>query len=307
MTTSDPAPQHVCRSFGGRLVLMVEVPTSHARPDAVHRLVEREDFIGGWYGADRYMSMQTEHGSGRIDSLVYAPCARLTSDAIDAAIGVGIDAGHADVESLGVTTSEDPIRRALREAGYLREHHRFRDPELDRFAHLARRHGLEMAWSGSATMPYTLSQILTKAISLSADVFRALYYNNSVTPVNTATTALTSEVNGTGSAFQTANEQTTSGNYTQGTGMAVNTPAVTQNYNAQGANTVSFTAASITSATSFTSLAAGLYGMVVADTTVPGTGVSYIVSYNYFGGQQLVTAGTFAVTINANGIATYTC
>jgi hypothetical protein len=250
MRTTDDAPQHVCAGLDGRKALLVQVKRLGDTPDARHVLCEREDFIGGWYGADRYMSVRTDHGDGSNDVLVYLP-----------------------------TVYHD-----------LRAHE-----------------GPQMAWSTSAAMPYSLTQTLQKLINLSGDTFKALYYNNSVTPVNTATTAATSEVNGSGSAFQTANEQTTSGTYTQGTGMAINTPAITQNYNSQGNNTVSFTATSITSATSFTSLASGLYGMVVADTTVPGSGVSYIISYHYFGGQQLVTAGTFAVTINANGFVTYTC
>ena len=244
--TADDAPMHVCAGLQGRKALFVPVRKIGDKPDAIHRLQEREDFIGGWYGADRYMSLRTDHGDGSNDVLVYAPTAFIDG----------------------------------------------REPE-----------GPQMAWSASAAMPYTHSQILAKAISLSADTFKVLYYNNSVAPINTATTALTSEVNQTGCAFQTTNEQTTSGNYTAGTGMAVNTPAITQNYNSQGNNTVSFTATSITSATSFTSLGAGLYGMIVVDTTVS----NYIISYNYFGGQQLVTAGTFAVTINANGLVTYTC
>ena len=244
--TSESAPMHVCAGLDGRKALFVEVPKIDAKPAAIHRLQEREDFMGGWYGADRYMSVRTDHADGRNDILVYAPTAFIDG--------------------------RDPV-------------------------------GPQMAWSASAAMPYTHSQILAKAISLSADTFKALYYNNSVTPVNTATTALTSELNQTGCAFQTANEQTTSGNYTAGTGMAVNTPAITQNYNSQGNNTVSFTATSITSATTFTTISGGVYGMIIVDTTVS----NYIVCYNYFGGAATVSTGTLAVTINANGLVTYTC
>lgn len=291
--TDDDAPMHVCSGLDGRVALLVSVPKPDVRPDARHVLLEREVSVEELHclvEPDRYMSVRTDHGDGHNDALVYIvpPNIDLSGMNLGAAIQVGARAAEMKARVRGMEE---------------RFHHQFHDVDLDRAAHLARKIHAEMAFSTSAIMPYTLGQCLVKAISLTADTFKAMYYNNTVVPVNTASTAATSEPNGASSAFQTANEQTTSGTgtvYTQGTGMAVNTPAVNQS-----TNVLTFTATSITSPLVFTTIAAGLYGMVITDQTVvvaPGM----IATYNTFGGQQLVTAGTFAVTF-ASGFGTYTC
>lgn len=82
--------------------------------------------------------------------------------------------------------------------------------------------------------------------------------------------------------------------YTAG-GVSVTSPTWTQT-----SNKVKFTSAGTPQWTTATFTA---YGCLVYDTTKLTEGLSY----NYFGGAQQVTAGTFTITWNATGIALFTC
>jgi hypothetical protein len=44
----------------------------------------------------------------------------------------------------------------------------------------------------------------------------------------------------------------------------------------------------------------------VYDTTVGAAATHPGISFNYFGGSQVVTSGTFTINWNASGIATFT-
>lgn len=67
---------HPCPAVGGVTVPLVEVATLDAKPDAVHRIVEREDYIGD-SSASRVAAIRTDHGDGSNDCTVLAPTARV--------------------------------------------------------------------------------------------------------------------------------------------------------------------------------------------------------------------------------------
>ena len=114
-----------------------------------------------------------------------------------------------------------------------------------------------------------------------------------MTPDRTVTTAALTEYNGAASQWVTANESS-------GTGYTAGGTAVTPVTWTQSSNVVTFTSSGSPQWTGATITA---YGCLVYDTTVNNEGLSF----NYFGGQQVTTVGTFTISWNASGIATFTC
>jgi hypothetical protein len=151
-----------------------------------------------------------------------------------------------------------------------------------------------VAWSASKVFAYSVLQAGSNAVKYSTDSYKvALYASNTMTPDNTVATAALTEYNGASSQWVTANESSGTG-YTAG-GVSVSSPTWTQS-----SNVVTFTSSGTPTWTSATITA---YGCLVYDTTVSNEGLSF----NYFGGAQSTTAGTFTVTWNASGIAAFTC
>lgn len=154
-----------------------------------------------------------------------------------------------------------------------------------------------MAWSNSKVFAFNVLFLGQNGVKYSTDAFSVALYGNTGTPDNTVTTQALSSYNGTSSQWVTANEVSGTG-YAAG-GVSVSSPTWTQ-----GTNVVTFTSAGTPQWTtaSFTA-----YGGLVYDTTV-GTATTHPgLSYNYFGGAQTVTSGTFTINWNASGIATFTC
>lgn len=150
-----------------------------------------------------------------------------------------------------------------------------------------------MAWSTSDVFAYATLQALSKQLNLTSDSYKvALYASNTMTPDRTVTTAVLTEYNGTASQWVTANE-------VSGTGYTAGGVAVTPISLSQSSNVIEFTSSGTPSWTTATFTA---YGCLVYDTTVSNEGLSF----NYFGGAQSVTAGTFTISWNASGIATWT-
>lgn len=151
-----------------------------------------------------------------------------------------------------------------------------------------------MAWSASKVFAYAVLQAGSKALNFTSDSYKvALYSSNTMTPDNTVTTAVLTEYAGAASQWVTGNEVSGTG-YAAG-GVAVSSPTWTQSTNVltfTSAGTPQWTSASFTA-----------YGDLVYDTTVSSEGLCY----NYFGGSQTVTSGTFTINWNASGIATFTC
>ena len=155
-----------------------------------------------------------------------------------------------------------------------------------------------MAWSTSKVFAFSVLDLMANNVKYSTDSYKVALYGNTGTPDGTVTTAALTEYNGAASQWVTANETSGTG-YTAG-GVAVTPIATAQNYNSQGNNVVAFSSSGSPQWTTATITA---FGCLVYDTTNANKGLSF----NYFGGSQSVTAGTFTVAWNANGIATWTC
>lgn len=151
-----------------------------------------------------------------------------------------------------------------------------------------------MAWSNSKIFAVAVLNSLTRAGTTpdwDSDTLKCALYNNSITPDNSVALAA-SEYN-TG-VWANTNEQSSAGQWAAG-GVALSGVSVTQS-----GTVVTFTASN--TASGATATLANVYGGLVYDTTTSNMGLTY----NYFGGSNGVTSGTFTVAWNASGIATFT-
>lgn len=151
-----------------------------------------------------------------------------------------------------------------------------------------------MAWSNSKIFRLTLAEMFRNAAAydLDADTFKVALYNNSITPDNDVLTNTLTQYNGAASQWVTANEVSETSTWDAG-GRTLVSPTIDSTTTAD----VVFWDASDTASTAGADLAS-VYGCLVYDTTVTSTGICY----NYFGGANSVTNGTFTVVWNANGI-----
>lgn len=155
-----------------------------------------------------------------------------------------------------------------------------------------------MAWAGSAIFREFVTDVLANAVAYDlsgagVDTFHAALYNNSITPDKDS--ALTGYNEGS-SQWVTANEVIdTSGGGTDwpAGGVAIGSPALTNPASGvimfDGTDTASGATADIANA----------HGALVYDNTLAGDPG---ISYNYFGGANSVTNGTFTIIWHANGI-----
>lgn len=173
-----------------------------------------------------------------------------------------------------------------------------------------------MAWSGSAIFTQTMFNPLLEALhgttglalptgysatgGLAADTLKAALYNNTGTPLNTDTLAHIA-YNGAGGPWVTANEVTGTGWSAGGVALS----SLTYGIDATATNACAFHAAN-TSATGVT--IASAYGCLVYDTSISGgTGVANQgICYNYFGGTQSITGGTFQIAWYTTGYSSGT-
>lgn len=128
--------------------------------------------------------------------------------------------------------------------------------------------------------------------TITADTIKAALYGNTPTP-NKNDTLANNAYNGGTAQWVTANEITGTG-YTAGGA----TLASMASANSSGTVAVTSTNPSWTGAT-FSSV----YGDLVYDSTVTG---KYAYCWNYFGGAQSVTSGTFTIAWNGGDIFTVT-
>lgn len=155
-----------------------------------------------------------------------------------------------------------------------------------------------MAWSTSNISAAGLDQLLNGTFyatnagtSYAADTIDVALYNNSVTPDKNATLVNNTFNGGT----WTGNELTSAGQWAAG-GVALGSKTHTFGTGTaqlSAANTASGNAATLT----------GVFGDVVYDATLT---LKYLYCWNYFGGSQSVTAGTFTVVWSGSGILQYT-
>lgn len=165
-----------------------------------------------------------------------------------------------------------------------------------------------MAWTVSAIFREWPKSILgqgqTAAVlpagyaGLGADAVKVSLHNNSITPDKDA--ALTSTGFNTGQ-WATTNEVSDTNWATGGRTLA------TKTFTTPSTGVAQFTAANLAGGGAVT-LSAVQGCFVYDDTITVGTGgvADQGICYNWFGGAQSVTAGTFTIVWNANGIARFT-
>lgn len=157
-----------------------------------------------------------------------------------------------------------------------------------------------MAWSASAMFGEFIKNPLFKGgtaptgyDTLDADVVKAALFDSSITPNKDASLATTG-YNSASSQWLTADE-VTHANWPAG-GIALSTDSLTL-----AAGTFTYDAADTTHSSTVT--LADVNGCLVYDDDVSGgTVVDQGICYNWFGGAQSVTAGTFTIVWHANGI-----
>lgn len=158
-----------------------------------------------------------------------------------------------------------------------------------------------MAWSNSKVFAKTILDILsnTTAIDLNSDGFLLALYGNTITPDNTVTTAALASYNGAASQWVTGGELSDSTNWDAG-----GEPLTSVTF-AQSSAVLTFDAAD-TAQGGATCTLTNVYGGLVYDSTVTTPADNQALCYNYFGGANSVSGGTFTVVHSASGIATFT-
>lgn len=151
-----------------------------------------------------------------------------------------------------------------------------------------------MAWTNSKIFVATIEDVLenTTAVDLNLDTFKAALYNNTTAPDQTVTSANTAYAVG---QWVVGNEVTDTTNWdVAGEPLTTVTSTFTSNvYTFDAANTPQ-SGASCT--------LANVYGCLVYDDSIVTPVADQGVCFNYFGGPQSVTAGTFTIVWNASGI-----
>ena len=151
-----------------------------------------------------------------------------------------------------------------------------------------------MAWSNSKIFSAFVTDALnnTAALDLNSDAPKAALFNNSITPSQSAASASTAFNAG---QWANTNELSNSTHWPAG-GVALST--ITSGFSS---NVYTFDAADTSSVDSSTTIS-GAYGCLVYDDTLSTPVADQGICYNYFGGAQSVTGGTFTIVWNASGI-----
>ena len=150
-----------------------------------------------------------------------------------------------------------------------------------------------MAWSNSKIFVATIEDLLenTTAIDMNSDTFNAALFDNTITPSQTVTSANTAYGAGVWASG--------------GVGDTPSWPAVGRPLasvtSTTASNVYTFDAADTVSADNTTTLA-DVYGTLIYDDTITTPVDSQGVCFNYFGGANSVTNGTFTVVWHTSGI-----
>jgi len=151
-----------------------------------------------------------------------------------------------------------------------------------------------MAWTNSKVFRAFVADAVdnTTAFDLGADTVKVALYNGTITPDQNVTSANSAYNVG---QWATAQEVYQAGQWAQAgvalTGQTVNS----------GTSGVVFYDANDTASGSAATLAS-VYGCLVYDDTLTTPVADQGICFNYFGGTNSVTNGTFTVIWNANGI-----
>jgi hypothetical protein len=154
-----------------------------------------------------------------------------------------------------------------------------------------------MAWSASKIFLASIEDALenTTALDLNSDTFKAALYDNDITPDQTVASANTA---------YNAGQWAISGNEVSNGGWAAGGVALTSVTSSFTSNVYTFDAADTANVSAAT--LASVFGCLVYDDTLTTPVADQGVCYNYFGGTQSVTAGTFTIQWSASGIFSLT-
>lgn len=161
-----------------------------------------------------------------------------------------------------------------------------------------------MAWTNSKIFSSFVTDAFNKARgwNLGSDTLEAALFDNSITPSQTVASA---------AAAYGAGVWASGGIVDTGTSAPAGWPALGRPLGSVASgfssNVYTLDAADTASANSATTLAA-TYGCLVYDhtTTSPAGVTDQAMSFNYFGGAQQVTLGSFTIVWNASGILAIT-
>lgn len=156
-----------------------------------------------------------------------------------------------------------------------------------------------MAWSASKVFATYICDVLnnTTAMDLNTDaLLEAALFDNSITPANTVSSANSAY----GAGVWASGGQSSSTSWP-----ALGRPlaSVTSTFTSA---TYTFTAANTVSADSSCTLS-GTYGCLIYDHSIASPVADQGICYNYFGGSNAITAGTFTVVWSGSGIFTVAC
>lgn len=156
-----------------------------------------------------------------------------------------------------------------------------------------------MAWSASAVFSAFVTDAFnrTNAFDLNADTFKAALYDNDITPDETVTSANT--------AYNAGQWTATGNEVADGTEWDAGGEPLTSLSSSHTGGVYTFDAADTSSGGSSATLA-NVYGCLVYDDTLTTPVADQGVCFNYFGGANAVTNGTFTIQWNASGILTVT-
>lgn len=151
-----------------------------------------------------------------------------------------------------------------------------------------------MAWSASGVFRPFIADTWdnTAALDLGSDSIKVALYNNSITPDKNVTAANSAYNVG---QWANTNEVSSSGQWAAG-GVVLSGQTV----NSGTSNVVFFDATDTASGSSAT--LSSVFGCLVYDDQLTTPVADQGICFNYFGGSQSVTTGTFTVVWNANGI-----
>lgn len=152
-----------------------------------------------------------------------------------------------------------------------------------------------MAWTNSKTFQQWFKAAMdrTAAFDMDTDAFLVALFNNTVTPDQNATAATTAYNTGT---WVLANEVTGGAGQWDAGGRSLPAPVI----NSGTAGVVFWTGSSVASGA--TATISGAWGCLVYDNTLTTPVAKQGVCFNYFGGANSVTNGTFTINWSANGI-----
>lgn len=155
-----------------------------------------------------------------------------------------------------------------------------------------------MAWTNSKIFSAYITDVLnnTTALDLNSDTLKAALYNNSITPDQTVASANTAY-----NAGQWANSNEVS----DGTNWDAAGEPLTGVSSGFSSNVYTLDATDTPQGGATTTLAS-VFGCLVYSDTIATPVADQGVCYNYFGGSQSVTAGTFTIVWNGSGIMAIT-